>query len=57
MEKVFLPWFLLFCAGVSFSSVATEDYPDPRIVIVGETGVVKSSLAKALIGCDPRHKT
>ena len=30
-----------------------EDYPDPRIVIVGPTGAGKSSLAEALLGCDP----
>ena len=47
--------FLLFCV---ISPVLLQDvdpaYPSPRIVIVGPTGAGKSSLADALLGCDPR---
>ena len=37
----------------SLLAAMAEDYPDPRIVIVGPTGAGKSSLAEALLGCDP----
>ena len=39
---------------ISFSQIVCDDYPDPRIVLVGATGVGKSSLADSLLGCDPR---
>ena len=44
---------LLFSTTLTLCS--GEEYPDPRIVIVRPTGAGKSSLANALLGCDPRE--
>ena len=59
----------IFLCLFSSTILCQEDYPDPRVVIVGATGTIKgfykraklspkgvgkSSLADALLGCDPR---
>ena len=46
---------LLFSTTLTLCS--GEEYPDPRIVIVGPTGAGKSSLAEAFLGCDPTDAT
>ena len=46
-QSIFVLFFISLVLG-------QDDLPDPRVVIVGETGAGKSSLADALLGCDPR---
>ena len=48
-----MKFFILILCCIGFALAEDEEYPDPRIVIVGPTGAGKSSLAEALLGCDP----
>ena len=50
------PLVLLFFS-TTLTLCSGEEYPDPRIVIVGPTGAGKSSLAEAFLGCDPTDAT
>ena len=48
---------VVYILGLSqLGGCTTEDYPKPHVVVVGPTGAGKSSLADALLGCDPTDK-
>ena len=45
---------ILLACVLSLAAASPSEYPSPRVVLVGPTGAGKSSLADALLGCDPR---
>ena len=50
--SAYLIYFLLI--WVKSGWTLAESDPDPTFVLIGPTGAGKSSLANALLGCDPR---
>merc|ERR1711971_46079 len=49
-----LSYSIQILLAIFLSISSAEEYPSPHMVIVGPTGAGKSSLANALLGCDPR---